>query len=236
MNKTMRKLMAITMMAAMMTGVAGCGNKAAGAAESADAGNTQSAQVSSEKMEFKFITAMSDTERTEIIDSVVSKLEDKYPNVTFVNDSGEDYNNKAKLSFSSGNGYSLVFTDDLGITALREAGYLKEISKEIEERGWETKQMEGATDFYNQRTPGEKYSVGMNYAPIMVYYNKDIFEELGLKVPTTIEEYENILKVATDNGYIGAENCKDNINSWYIQSMVQNKAPFEDVLKWYYLE
>lgn len=191
---------------------------------------------SSAKTEFKFITAMSDTARTEVIDSVISQLQDKYPDVEFVNESGEDYNNKAKMEFSSGDGYDLVLTDDLGLTALRESGYLLELSEYAEERGWVEKQDEGATNFYNQRTPGEMYTIGMNYAPIVVYYNKDIFEELNLEIPKTLEEYENVLKTATEAGYIGAENAKDNINGWYIQSIVQNKAPFEDILKWYYLE
>lgn len=189
-----------------------------------------------QKEQFTFITAMSDESRTAVINSVVDQLKEKYPDVEFVNESGEDYNNKAKLAFSSGEGYDLVYTDDLGITPLREAGYLLDLSEYAEKYGWMDRQQEGVTDFYNQRTPGEVYSIGTNYAPVIVYYNKDIFEELKLEVPKTIDEFENVLKVATDNGYIGAENAKDNVNGWYIQSLVQNKAPFEDVLDWYYLE
>lgn len=221
MKKSMKRIaaMGLAVVMAMSTALVGCG-------KGGDGGKTQ----------FKFITAMSDAGRTEIIDSVVNQLKEKYPEVEFINDSGEDYNNKAKLAFSSDEGYQLVFTDDLGLTALREAGYLLELSKYAKERGWVEKQINGATDFYNQRTPGEMYTVGMNYAPIIVYYNKDIFEELNLEIPTTLEEYENVMKVATEAGYIGAENCKDNINGWYIQSIVQNKAPFDDVLKWYYRE
>ena len=214
------KLRAVAMaaMLAATIGMIGCGSK------------------KEEATEFKFITAMSDSARTEVIDHVLDQLKEKYPDVTFINDSGEDYNNKAKLGFSSGSGYELVYTDDLGLSALREGGYLLELSEDAKERGWVDRQQEGATDFYNQRTPGEMYTVGTNYAPVVVYYNKDIFEELNLSIPTTLEEYENVLKAATENGYIGAENCKDNINGWYIQSLVQNLAPFEDVLDWYYLE
>jgi len=236
MNKRFKKLMAMTIVMAMViaTALMGCGKKDDGGKSTGTV--TDGDDITQGKTEFKFISAMADAERTEIIDFVLDQLKEKYPNVTFVNESGEDYNNKAKLAFSSGSGYALVFTDDLGLTALREADYLLELSEYIAERGWEDRQLEGATDFYNQRTPGEKYSVGMNYAPVVVYYNKEIFSELNLSIPTTIDEYENALKIATENGYIGAENCKDNINGWYIQSLVQNKAPFEDVLKWYYLE
>ena len=231
--KNMKRVLALVLATVMVVAMAGCGSKPA---ETTSDGGAEGGDVTQGTTEFKFITSMSDADRTDIFDGVVEQLQEKYPNVTFTNDSGEEYNNKARLEFSSGGGYAMVLTDDLGLTALREAGYLKEISAEVAERGWVDKQLEGATDFYNQRTPGEEYTVGLNYAPIVVYYNKTIFEELGLEEPKTIGEYENILKVATEAGYIGAENCKDNINGWYIQSFVQNKAPFEDILKWYYLE
>ena len=225
MRKGIKRIGAAAMAAVLLAGIVGmtgCGNS--------------EGKKSGGKTQFKFITAMSDAERTAVIDSVVDQLKEKYPDVEFINESGEDYNNKAKLAFSSGSGYELVFTDDLGLTALREAGYLMDLSEEAEKRDWVGKQQEGATDFYNQRTPGEIYTIGMNYAPVIVFYNKEIFKELNLEIPTTIDEYENVLKVATENGYIGAENAKDNINCWYIQSLVQNKAPFEDILQWYYLE
>ncbi|MFV0503280.1 MAG: ABC transporter substrate-binding protein, partial [Lachnospirales bacterium] len=190
----------------------------------------------SAKTEFRFITAMSNTERTDILNMVVTKLQEKYPNIEFVNDSGADYNGRAKLAFSSGAGYDLILTDDLGISPIRDAGYLMDLSPYFEKYNWEDRQNEGASDFYNQRTPGQRYTVGMNYAPVTVYYNKTIFEELNLEIPKTLAEYENILKVATEAGYIGAENAKENVNGWYIQSMVQNFAPYEDILNWYYLE
>lgn len=229
MRRSIKKVIAMGIVTTMVlaTGLTGCG-------KGGDDANGKGA--GGKKTEFKFITAMSDAERTEILDSVVDQLKEKYPDVTFINDSGEDYNNKAKFAFSSGSGYDLIFTDDLGLTALREADYLLDLGEHVKERGWVDRQMEGATDFYNKRTPGKQYSVGMNYAPVIVFYNKEIFKELNVEIPTTIEEYENILKLATEKGYIGAENCKDNINGWYIQSLVQNHAPFADVVDWYYLE
>lgn len=226
MKKSIKKLTALSLVFALSSvTLASCGGDDA-SGDSASGGKTQ----------FKFITAISDTDRTAILNDVIAQLQEKYPDVEFVNDSGADYNNRAKLAYGSGDGYDLIFTDDLGISPIRDAGYLLDLAPYIDEYGWEERQYEGATDFYNQRTPGEQYTVGMNYAPVTVFYNKDIFAELGLEVPTTIEEFENCLKVATDNGYIGAENAKENVSGWYVQSMVQNYAPFEDILSWYYLE
>ncbi len=231
----MKKLLSIAALAIastlMLTACGGSGQ----AEPSVSSGTSTAAEdVTQVKTDFKFITAMSDESRTNVLNAVIEKLKQKYPKVEFINDSGEDYNNKAKLAFSSGEGYSLVLTDDLGLTALREADYLLDLSQYVKEKGWVDRQLPDSTNFYNQRTPDKAYTVGMNYAPVIVYYNKDIFEKLNLKIPTTIDEFENVMKVAKDNGYIGAENCKDNINGWFIQSLVQNKAPFQDVLNWYY--
>lgn len=221
-------LLIIALVLALAMTLASCGSS-----KPTETGGTPE-DVTKVKTDFKFITAMSDEARTNVLNAVIEKLKAKYPNVEFINDSGEDYNNKAKLGFSSGDGYSLVLTDDLGLSALRDADYLLDLTQYVKDKGWDGKQLPDATNFYNQRTPGKAYTVGMNYAPVVVYYNKDIFQKLNLKIPTTIEEYENVMKVAVENGYIGAENCKDNINGWYIQSLVQNKAPFQDILNWYY--
>jgi raffinose/stachyose/melibiose transport system substrate-binding protein len=234
----MKKLLSIAALAVAfaMTFTACGGSKPSETSDTSAsaASSTITEDVTQVKTDFKFITAMSDEARTKVLNAAIEKLKKKYPNVEFVNDSGEDYNNKAKLAFSSGDGYSLVLTDDLGLSALRDAGYLMDLTKYVKEKGWEDKQLVGATEFYNQRTPGKSYTVGMNYAPVIVYYNKDIFKKLNLKIPTTLDEFENVMKVAKANGYIGAENCKDNINGWFLQSLVQNKAPFQDVLNWYY--
>lgn len=231
----MKKLLSIAALAVALTVMlTGCGGSRQAESTSSASVSTATEDVTQVKTDFKFITAMSDESRTKVLDGVIEKLKQKYPNVEFTNDSGEDYNNKAKLAFSSGDGYSLVLTDDLGLSALREADYLLDLTQYVKEKGWVDRQLPDATNFYNQRTPDKAYTVGMNYAPVIVYYNKDIFQKLNLKIPTTLDEFENVMKVAKENGYIGAENCKDNINGWFIQSLVQNKAPFQDVLNWYY--
>lgn len=231
MKKILAAFLITTLLATLL--IACKGNDTSSSGNTATEGSKE--DITQVKTEFRFITAMSDAPRTGVLDTVIEKLKEKYPNVEFVNDSGEDYNSKAKLAFSSGEGYAMVLTDDLGLAALYQADYLMDITEEIKARGWEDAQLSGATNFYNQRSAAA-YTVGMNYAPVIVYYNKDIFDELNLDIPTTLDEYETVLKTATEQGYIGAENCKDNINGWYIQSIVQNKAPFDDILKWYYRE
>lgn len=232
----MKKIIISMAMTLTLLALTACGNSG-DASNSTSSSNSDSSNNSSstESSEFKFITAMSNDVRTEILNGITAELQEKYPSVEFLNDSGGEYNQKIKMAYSSGDGYDMVFTDDLGLTPLIENDYLLDIGSYIDERGWVDKQLEGATEFYNQRYPDKRYTVGANMAPVIVYYNKDIFNELGLEIPKTIEEYENILKTATEAGYIGAENAKENVDGWYIQSMVQNFAPFDDVVNWYYL-
>ena len=39
-------------------------------------------------------------------------------------------------------------------------------------------------------------------APIVVYYNKDIFNELEVEIPKTVDELEEIMVKAKEAGYI----------------------------------
>ena len=65
---------------------------------------------------------------------------------------------------------------------------------------------------------------------VPVYYNKDIFNELGVEVPTTIDELENIMAKAKEAGYIPTECGGDAYHQilWAVESMVLNGAPKEE--------
>lgn len=48
----------------------------------------------------------------------------------------------------------------------------------------------------------KQYAVPMDYAGIGVIYNKDIFDKLGLKAPTTYRELEKVCRTLLDNGVV----------------------------------
>ena len=48
----------------------------------------------------------------------------------------------------------------------------------------------------------KQYALPMDYAGIGIIYNKDIFEKLGLKAPTTYRELEKVCRVLTENDIV----------------------------------
>ncbi|MEV2267140.1 ABC transporter substrate-binding protein [Nonomuraea africana] len=82
--------------------------------------------------------------------------------------------------------------------ALAKAGLLTDLSAEAAKRGWD-KLLTGSlqtTARYDERGimgSGNWYGVP-NYGEfVMVYYNKQLFEKAGLKVPTTFEEFTKVM-------------------------------------------
>jgi len=226
MKKPLLILTALGLCSAMM--LSGCSGKA----------GTTSTNITQVKTTFRFITANSDAGSNKIFAEAVATLQKKYPNVTFTNDSSASgtYNDKIKLASVSGNPYNMIYTDDLGLAPLAENNDLLDLTPYIKKYNWINKQLPGTTNFYNQRYPNHEYTVGMNSAPLVVFYNKTIFKKLGLQVPTTLAQFENCMKVASANGYIGLEDAAQPQNLWLLESLVQNAVPLQDVINWYYLK
>ena len=130
---------------------------------------------------------------------------EKWPNVKIVNETGSEFAQKMKMAFSSGDGYEIVYVDDLNQQVLMEGNYLMDITEDIKARGWLDKTVDGAIEFNNLRTPGKFYSAAFLMAPVVVYYNKDIFQELNVEIPKTVEELEAIMAKAKEAGYIPTE-------------------------------
>lgn len=82
--------------------------------------------------------------------------------------------------------------------ALAEAGLVMDLSEEYEENGWEI------YDFAKERVTqgGVVYGVPGEMETIGVYYNKDIFAELGIEEPTTLAELEAAAETVKAAGLI----------------------------------
>ena len=68
--------------------------------------------------------------------------------------------------------------------ALAEAGLVRDLTADYEERGWEV------YDFAKERVTvdGKVYGLPGEAETIGLFYNKDLFAELGIEEPTTLEE------------------------------------------------
>ncbi|WP_255372153.1 ABC transporter substrate-binding protein [Cellulosimicrobium sp. CUA-896] len=88
---------------------------------------------------------------------------------------------------------------------LAAQGLITPLTDAAEERGWADKlsgslQTTATYDEQGLMGSGDWYGVP-NYGEFVgVYYNKDMFAEQGLEVPTTLEEFEDVMQAFTDAG------------------------------------
>ncbi|MGL5150511.1 MAG: ABC transporter substrate-binding protein [Clostridium sp.] len=93
-------------------------------------------------------------------------------------------------------------------------------------------------DNYNDILPGFRtaseidgkiYGLPFNKSTEVIWYNKDLFEELNLKVPTTYEEFANTAKTITEKkGIVGAG--FDSLNNFYSTYLKNEGVDFNSKL------
>jgi raffinose/stachyose/melibiose transport system substrate-binding protein len=181
------------------------------------------------------MTALTDTGSIAAHDWMVQEMKARYDiDVEMMTSTYQDM----KLAIESGDMPTLVYLDDLWQMTIQKYGYLKDLTGYVEQYDWIGRSTPGAVEYQNLRTPGKYYSVAMLQAPVVVYYNKDIFDAIGATVPTTYAELKEVLQKAKDAGYVGFEVGGSNCHNlmWSIFCMLFTSCPMEDVNKWYYLE
>ncbi len=123
----------------------------------------------------------------------------KYPNIKilFQPTNPPDYNATLRLQLESGTGPDLMYARSYATgRELYEAGYFGDCSdvpgineniSDANRAPWES-------------TDGKNFAVPFAAVSHGVYYNKDIFNQYGLSVPTTWEEFIAVCQTLKDNG------------------------------------
>lgn len=73
------------------------------------------------------------------------------------------------------------------------AGHLVDLTDHATEAGWLDNYSADLLAYANRAVPGRVFGVPPEQATVGLYYNSQIFDDLGLAVPTTFEEFEAIL-------------------------------------------
>ncbi|QJD86204.1 ABC transporter substrate-binding protein [Cohnella herbarum] len=216
--------------------LAGCG----GAGNSDSSPSKGSEGSSKEKIKLTVTSSMTDEARMKLMDETIKVFNKKRPDVEieFSPSPWSQYAQTLKLAFSSDSGQDVVYVDDNMQQMLQKNNYLMDITDAVNSKGWVDKQLPGAVDFNNLRTPGKYYSAGFIMAPVVVYYNKNIFTELGVTPPKTMDEFNGILEKAKAAGYVPMENggLQNSPLLWSIFNMVFGKLPMDDIKKFYFQE
>ncbi|MGD7043361.1 extracellular solute-binding protein [Jeotgalibacillus proteolyticus] len=131
---------------------------------------------------------------------IIEEFEKENPGITIETEvlENEQYKNKIKVLSSSND------LPDVGVTWA--AGYLEPFVEgelfapldDVLNDGLKDSFVAGTTEAYAMNDETYGLPLELNIAPI--YYNKAIFEEYGLEVPETYEEFQEIVKTLEENG------------------------------------
>ncbi len=177
--------------------------EATDATEAADS-EEEAVEAEAEPVEMRIMLASADETRKAINDLIVAGLEETFPNVTFEIDLAQDYTDKARTMNATGDLPDVFFLDSAEFQLpLINAGSVLDLKPYIE--------ADGFYDKYKLKTvvaphkDGGIYSLQSGadaYFAASLFYNKDMFAELGIEVPVTFEEFTAACEVLKSNGKV----------------------------------
>lgn len=142
--------------------------------------------------------------------AAIEQYEKDNPNVKIEMEytpAGEDAMTKLRAEFVSGDTPDVVQAWKTYFNEFVDAGLVECLNDEYEEHGWTTGTlMEGARSWCapiaDAADPNaDVYGVADYVNNSVIFYNTDIFEEIGASEPTTIEELIDVSKKVADAGY-----------------------------------
>jgi raffinose/stachyose/melibiose transport system substrate-binding protein len=156
------------------------------------------------------------------MEEILAAFHEAYPNITVQFDptNPPDYNATLQSQFETGTAPDLMYLRSFATgRSLWEAGFLADLSDLAGlENFTEASQSPWATE------DGVVYGVPFIAVSHGIYYNKDLFNELGIAIPTTWEELLQAAQTLKDNGYDGFANASG--DPWTIAEIVfMNLAP-----------
>ncbi len=185
-------------------------------------------------------------EESKVIEALDAEFEAAHPGVTVdrLVKSFDDLKATAKLAMSSPDGPDIVQINqgwpDMG--AMAEAGVLANLTPYADEYGWSERISGGIAARNSFTADGKTFGEGNLYGvpPVAelvgVYYRKDIFDEVGLSVPTTFAEFEDALAKLTEAGYIPL--TFGNLDGWpatqiygeILGTMIEDRSYLDDLI------
>lgn len=235
MKGKIRILMACLIVGVMLA-VAACGNSNSPSSNNST-GTTTTEQsggdtASGEKIKLRVMTITTDENRNNIMDQYIKpNIESAFPNVEVEFEpggGGEDLANKIKTYNTSGDMPDVFWSDAGFFTALNQAGNIMDLTPHITESGFIDK---FSVPEALQHIDGKIYSLNSGadtYFTPVIFYHTDIFEEAGVEVPQTFDEFLDVAKTLKDNGIVPvATPGKDGWGPqlYMIQQMIQIGDP-----------
>lgn len=150
----------------------------------------QAAEGTDEEITLTVHIHYSDESGKELADYAAEKVKEKYPNVTlefedFIGDGGQTLKTRA----ATGDLPDIIKLDGGTINALAASGNLLTLDDYYEETNYTDHLPQNVIDNSLYSSDGHIYQFPIDgIAPVLWYYNKQIFEENNIKVPTNYDE------------------------------------------------
>lgn len=144
---------------------------------------------SDEEIELNVWHIYTDSKRAEVLKNAIARFNEEYPNVkvTEVANENDPYKTKLATAMAAGEEPDIIVSWGGGwLESYIDEGKILNINDQIEEV---------ADDYYESALSlfefdGQKYALPISCGPAPVYYNKQIYKDLGLEVPKTLAELE----------------------------------------------
>ncbi|HEX2926584.1 MAG TPA: extracellular solute-binding protein [Ruminiclostridium sp.] len=188
-------------MGVTMLGMAGCGSSSDSSsgtsASSVSASASSSSAQSGEKVSIRILTRLSSNQPNAVaFRDRVKQFQQENPNVTVEDQSIEDeasYNTKFKTDVASGDVPELFAT--YGGAAFEEyakSGVAADLSADLAaDKDWSGAFLPAFENFQFSDLKGT-YAVPYEFMAVALFYNKDLFKQIGAEPPKTIQEFEAV--------------------------------------------
>ena len=202
----MKKIISMISCVCLITGIlVGCGQQEENVSTSS-AGSETSLQTteSSASNEPIKLTLWHNSDRVDFANMITEYYGELYPNVTLEHGYYTSAEIKKNIPISAAsNSLPSIFVKSNGATckSLTENGYIADLTEIAERDGWKDKYYSWIYDEILAEGNGKVTQYPWFYQMFACMYRTDIADKLGLKVPTTMAEFENNLAVYRDNGY-----------------------------------
>lgn len=214
----MKKRMISGLLAAVMmvAALAGCGS---GNSSGESSGKTSGTESGNETgvTEVTFWTLTTKQGAVEPIAEAFNQENDKYK-VTVSYYDTDGIKDACKVAASSKTLPDMWFNwgGSLG-NFYQENGLTYDLTEYAKENGWSEKFLGSALDLCT--FDGKVTGYPNSYSVVGIYYRKDIFNQYGLEIPTTFEEFEKVCGTLKENGITPISTA--GLNGWHVMRFVE---------------
>lgn len=200
MVKKMWFLVSLALIASML--LVSCGGAAtpAPAQPESPAAPAESAP-SGEAVTIRFFHKWPEPEQLDYYNFVIAEFNKKFPNIKVEMEAASDeaYKDKIRVLMASGDVPDIYFSWAGEFSwKFARAGQALDLTDAMMNSDWKDKVVQAAVEPY--KVDGKIFGVPMRINAKFMVYNKDIFAQYGLNVPTTWDEFLAVCQTLKDNG------------------------------------